>query len=54
MTGFAAETAAITVQCHPILTAIPALTIKPMLKSGKPLSSHFPAAFQPQETAVNL
>ena len=34
--------------------ASPALRIKPTLKSGKPLSSHFPAAFQPQRIGVNL
>ena len=31
----------------------PALTIKPRLKSGKPLSSHFPAIFQPRIIMVN-
>jgi hypothetical protein len=31
-----------------------ALTIEPGLPIGKPVSSHFPAGFQPRRTRVNL
>ena len=38
---------------YPEGTPLGPLTIKPRLRSGKPNSSHFPAAFQPLQTAVN-